>query len=64
MGITLPNVKCVDAKGLRLKPDKLHLTTMSQVQLGIRLARAYLDSTTHHHYQFNFNINHTQVLAC
>ncbi|RDX73215.1 putative carbohydrate esterase, partial [Mucuna pruriens] len=61
MGITLPNVKCVDAKGLRLKPDKLHLTTMSQVHLGIRLARAYLASTTHH-YLFNCNTNHTQLL--
>ncbi|KAL2318493.1 hypothetical protein Fmac_032369 [Flemingia macrophylla] len=60
MGITLHNVKCVDAMGLRLKPDKLHLTTMSQVHLGIRLARAYLSSTNHHH-QFNCNIiNHTQ----
>ncbi|XP_020237731.1 probable carbohydrate esterase At4g34215 [Cajanus cajan] len=63
MGITLPNVKCVDAKGLSLNPDKLHLTTMSQVHLGIRLARAYLASTNHH-YQFNCNMkNHTQVLA-
>ncbi|KAK7310798.1 hypothetical protein RJT34_08533 [Clitoria ternatea] len=55
MGITMPNVKCVDAKGLRLKADKLHLTTMSQVHLGIRLARAYLNSITH---QFN----HTHVI--
>ncbi|KAK7383186.1 hypothetical protein VNO78_28859 [Psophocarpus tetragonolobus] len=62
MGITLPNVKCVDAKGLRLKPDQLHLTTMSQVHLGIRLARAYLASSTHH-YQFNCNINYTQFIA-
>ncbi|XP_027368153.1 probable carbohydrate esterase At4g34215 [Abrus precatorius] len=54
LGITLPNVKCVDAKGLRLKPDKLHLTTMSEVHLGIRLGHAYLSSITH---QFN----HTQV---
>ncbi|KAK7321664.1 hypothetical protein VNO77_32518 [Canavalia gladiata] len=50
LGIKLPNVKCVDAKGLRLKEDNLHLTTMSQVHLGIRLARAYLASIGH---QFN-----------
>ncbi|CAL0323802.1 unnamed protein product [Lupinus luteus] len=48
--ITLPNVKCVDAKGLRLKDDKLHLTTMSEVHLGKRLAHAYLNFTAH---QFN-----------
>ncbi|CAJ1972728.1 unnamed protein product [Sphenostylis stenocarpa] len=59
MGMTMGNVKCVDAKGLPLKADKLHLTTMAQVHLGIRLAQAYLHSTTHH-YQFNTNINHTQ----
>ncbi|XP_054792738.1 probable carbohydrate esterase At4g34215 [Prosopis cineraria] len=45
LGIKLPNVTCVDARGLRLKPDKLHLTTMSQVHLGINLARAYLASS-------------------
>ncbi|KAF1882568.1 hypothetical protein Lal_00002746 [Lupinus albus] len=53
LGITLCNVKCVDAKGLRLKDDKLHLTTMSEVHLGLRLAHAYLNSTTHHFYHTN-----------
>ncbi|RDX82574.1 putative carbohydrate esterase, partial [Mucuna pruriens] len=44
--IDLPNVICVDAKGLQLKEDNLHLTTESQVQLGHMLAEAYL---THFH---------------
>ncbi|GAU27311.1 hypothetical protein TSUD_05370 [Trifolium subterraneum] len=54
LGIKLPNVKCVDAKGLRLKADKLHLTTMSEVHLGIQLAHAYLASNSH-------NFTRTQV---
>lgn len=41
-GIDLPNVVCVDAKGLKLKEDNLHLTTEAQVQLGQMLADAYL----------------------
>lgn len=36
------NVVCVDAKGLQLKEDHLHLTTESQVQLGQMLAQAYI----------------------
>ncbi|KAL3732904.1 hypothetical protein ACJRO7_022426 [Eucalyptus globulus] len=44
LGITLPNVKCVDAKGLDLKTDHLHLTTTSQVRLGSMLADAFLAS--------------------
>ncbi|KAI7740165.1 hypothetical protein M8C21_013865 [Ambrosia artemisiifolia] len=40
--IDLPNVVCVDAKGLELKEDHLHLTTAAQVQLGHMLADAYL----------------------
>ncbi|KAK4274657.1 hypothetical protein QN277_017848 [Acacia crassicarpa] len=47
LGTKLPHVKSVDAKGLRLKSDKLHLTTMSQVHLGLKLARAYLASSSH-----------------
>ncbi|KAJ8453269.1 hypothetical protein Cgig2_008153 [Carnegiea gigantea] len=42
LGITSPNVKCVDAKGLRLEADHLHLTTISQVRLGLIFARAFL----------------------
>ncbi|XP_030537840.2 probable carbohydrate esterase At4g34215 [Rhodamnia argentea] len=42
LGIKLPNVKCVDAKGLDLKTDHLHLTTTSQARLGSLLADAYI----------------------
>lgn len=41
-GIDLPNVVCVDAKGLQLKEDNLHLTTEAQVCLGHILAEAFL----------------------
>ncbi|KAF2324324.1 hypothetical protein GH714_012519 [Hevea brasiliensis] len=44
LGINLPNVQCVDAKGLPLEPDRLHLTTPAQVQLGQMLAHAFLQS--------------------
>ena len=44
LGITLPNVKCVDAKGLDLKTDHLHLTTTSQHHLASLLADAFLAS--------------------
>lgn len=47
LDIKLPDVKCVDAKGLRLKEDHLHLTTISEVHLGINLARSFLDSYGH-----------------
>ncbi|XP_052205691.1 probable carbohydrate esterase At4g34215 [Diospyros lotus] len=40
--IDIANVACVDAKGLALKEDNLHLTTEAQVQLGRMLADAYL----------------------
>ncbi|BAT93906.1 hypothetical protein LR48_Vigan02g240700 [Vigna angularis] len=40
--IDLPNVICVDAKGLQLNDDNIHLSTESQVQLGRMLAEAYL----------------------
>ncbi|RZC48500.1 hypothetical protein C5167_016928 [Papaver somniferum] len=42
LGIDMPNVVCVDAKGLELKEDNLHLTTEAQVKLGNMLADAYL----------------------
>lgn len=42
LGMKVPNVVCVDAKGLELKDDHLHLTTKAQVQLGQMLADAYL----------------------
>ncbi|KAL1812015.1 hypothetical protein DCAR_0624177 [Daucus carota subsp. sativus] len=40
--IDLENVVCVDAKGLELKEDNLHLTTEACVELGQMLAHAYL----------------------
>lgn len=39
--IDVPNVVCVDAKGLELKEDKLHLTTKAHVKLGKMIADAY-----------------------
>ncbi|KAI8016079.1 putative carbohydrate esterase [Camellia lanceoleosa] len=42
LGIDLAHVKCVDAKGLQLEPDHLHLTTQAEVQLGQMLADAFL----------------------
>lgn len=44
LGINLPNVWCVDAKGLQLEPDGLHLTSTAQVQLGKMLAAAFLQT--------------------
>ncbi|CAN4115160.1 unnamed protein product [Withania somnifera] len=44
LGIKLPNVRCVDAKGLPTGPDLLHLTTPAQVQLGQMLADAFLQT--------------------
>ncbi|CAL8996312.1 unnamed protein product [Prunus brigantina] len=48
LDVKLGNVKCVDAKGLRLREDHLHLTTISEVHLGIKLARSFLNSFGHH----------------
>lgn len=48
LDVKLGNVKCVDAKGLHLKEDHLHLTTTSEVHLGIKLARSFLYSFGHH----------------
>ncbi|WOG90728.1 hypothetical protein DCAR_0309972 [Daucus carota subsp. sativus] len=44
LGTELPNVWCVDAKGLQLQPDGLHLSTPAQIQLGKMLAHAYLQT--------------------
>ncbi|CAH8320511.1 unnamed protein product [Eruca vesicaria subsp. sativa] len=38
----LENVHCVDAMGLPLEPDGLHLTTSSQVRLGQMMVDAFL----------------------
>uniref|UniRef100_A0A0D6R729 Sialate O-acetylesterase domain-containing protein n=1 Tax=Araucaria cunninghamii TaxID=56994 RepID=A0A0D6R729_ARACU len=48
LGLNIPNVYCVDAKGLPLKEDKLHLTTEAQVQLGKLLADAYIEHASSH----------------
>ncbi|OMO78831.1 hypothetical protein CCACVL1_14061 [Corchorus capsularis] len=41
-GIGLKNVKTIDAKGLPLEPDGLHLTAQAQVTLGEKLAHEFL----------------------
>ncbi|KAJ4966324.1 hypothetical protein NE237_018173 [Protea cynaroides] len=46
LGIELPKVKCVDAMGLPLQADGLHLTTAAQVSLGQLLAAAFLNDDT------------------
>ncbi|XP_074264029.1 putative carbohydrate esterase At4g34215 [Silene latifolia] len=43
MAVNLLNLKTIDAKGLALEPDKLHLTTPAQVQLALKLADAFLE---------------------
>lgn len=42
MGIDLMNLRTIDAKGLPLEPDSLHLTTAAQVQLGKMFADTFL----------------------
>ncbi|MFS7983747.1 putative sialate O-acetylesterase domain, SGNH hydrolase superfamily [Helianthus anomalus] len=42
LGIKLPKVTCVDANGLPMLQDKLHLSTPAQVRLGQMLADAFL----------------------
>lgn len=46
LGIRLANVITIDALGLPLKPDGLHLTTPAQVQLGYKLAHAFVKAIT------------------
>ncbi|KAI3726647.1 hypothetical protein L1987_66446 [Smallanthus sonchifolius] len=41
LGMWLVNLRTIDAKGLGLEPDGLHLTTPSQVTLGEMLAQAF-----------------------
>uniref|UniRef100_A0A0A9D9F6 Uncharacterized protein n=1 Tax=Arundo donax TaxID=35708 RepID=A0A0A9D9F6_ARUDO len=42
LSVNLPNVVTVDAMGLALNEDNLHLATKSQVKLGEMLAEAYI----------------------
>ncbi|KAL3505122.1 hypothetical protein ACH5RR_034963 [Cinchona calisaya] len=44
LSVDLPNVKTVDAYGLPLEPDSLHLSTSAQAQLGQMLADTFLQS--------------------
>ncbi|PHT83499.1 putative carbohydrate esterase [Capsicum annuum] len=46
VGINLPNVRTVDAKGLPVGMDYVHITTLAQVQLGQMLADAFLQTQT------------------
>ncbi|XP_058081620.1 probable carbohydrate esterase At4g34215 [Magnolia sinica] len=48
--ITLPNVMWVDAQGLPLNEDHLHLYTHSQILLGRMLALAYLTHFANPHF--------------
>ncbi|KAL0325510.1 UNVERIFIED_CONTAM: putative carbohydrate esterase [Sesamum radiatum] len=41
LGIDLPNVKCVDAKGMKIGSDGLHLSTEGEVQVGQMMANAF-----------------------
>ncbi|KAE8682777.1 putative carbohydrate esterase [Hibiscus syriacus] len=67
LNINLQNVKCVDAKGLPLEPDRLHLTTQAQVRLGEMLADVYLgfmptSSTTNNAPPTSFSTSVPRVL--
>lgn len=42
--VHLPDVKTVDAYGLPMEPDSLHLSTSAQVRLGEMLAHTFLQS--------------------
>ncbi|XAR48383.1 Acetylxylan esterase [Bertholletia excelsa] len=42
MAVDLENVWLVDAKGLPLEPDYVHLTTVAEVRLGEKLGAAFL----------------------
>ena len=42
LDMDLLNLRTVDAKGLPLEPDGLHLTTPAQVDLGQKMADAFL----------------------
>ena len=46
--VHLSGVFLVDAMGLALQPDQLHLTTAAQVQLGKQLAEMYFATVLPH----------------
>ncbi|KAL0367159.1 UNVERIFIED_CONTAM: putative carbohydrate esterase [Sesamum radiatum] len=41
LGIDLPNMKCIDAKGMKIGPDGLHLSTEGEVHVGQMMADAF-----------------------
>ena len=41
-GISVENVVCVDALGLPLQEDNLHITTEAHIQLGHMMADSYI----------------------
>ncbi|KAL2249575.1 probable carbohydrate esterase At4g34215 [Sesamum indicum] len=41
LGLDLPNVKCVDAKGMEIGNDGLHLSTKGEVKVGQMMADAF-----------------------
>ncbi|KAL0438893.1 UNVERIFIED_CONTAM: putative carbohydrate esterase, partial [Sesamum latifolium] len=41
LGIDIPNVKCVDAKGMKIGYDGLHLSTEGEVHVGQMMADAF-----------------------
>ncbi|XVE94964.1 hypothetical protein REPUB_Repub02eG0055300 [Reevesia pubescens] len=62
--IGLPNLKSVDAKGLPLEPDGLHLTTPAQVRLGEMLADAFLRFTPSSLLSNDAPINFSSFVPC
>lgn len=44
LSINLPNVRTIDAKGLPVGMDYVHITTLAQVELGQMLADAFLQT--------------------
>ncbi|CAN4122635.1 unnamed protein product [Withania somnifera] len=55
MDIELPNVIKVDANGLQVGSDGIHLTTQGQVQLGNMMAQAFLNTKFQSVKKFNSN---------
>ncbi|KAK2965421.1 hypothetical protein RJ640_006940 [Escallonia rubra] len=72
LGLDLPNVRCIDAKGLQLQPDGLHLSTPAQARLGEMLADTFLqtmpspiqNSAPKRFHNFVFHIFHNSPSLC
>ncbi|KAJ3696438.1 hypothetical protein LUZ61_000143 [Rhynchospora tenuis] len=63
LGLNLPNLTCVDAMGLTLNPDHLHLTTQAQVKLGQMLSEAYIKLQPSSTILFNRKLTKSQETA-